>query len=173
MMPPQTTANQRRLLLDLLTPTVTDLGFDLEDVTVQLVGRRSLIRVVIDTDSGIALDDIATVSRAISTVLDVSADSISRGPYVLEVSSPGVDRPVSEPRHWRRALGRLVEVPVDGVPLTARIAEVIPSEGVRLSVDGVDRVVPWESLGTGRVQVEFRHSDVSTEDDLSEEAEED
>ena len=89
-------------------------GYDLEEVSVTAAGRRSLIRVTVDGDDGIDLDGIATVSRAVSEALDAAEQDgpAFAGPYVLEVSSPGVDRPLTEPRHWRRALGRLVTVPV-------------------------------------------------------------
>ena len=75
-------------------------------------GRRSVVRVVVDRDEGVTLDDIAEVSRAVSEVLDRNDDGMGRTPYVLEVTSPGVDRPLTEARHWRRNVGRLVTVAV-------------------------------------------------------------
>ncbi len=95
-------------LLDLLAPVVAAAGYDLEDVTVTAAGRRSLVRVIVDADEGVDLDGVADVSRAVSNALD-DGDAFA-GPFVLEVSSPGVDRPLTEPRHWRRARGRLVTV---------------------------------------------------------------
>src|SRR5580704_17593345 len=91
------TSAPRRHLLDLLTPIVSSLGFDLEDVTVQQVGRRSLVRVVVDGDDGVDLDDVAVISRAVSDALDTDSPggSAFAGPFVLEVSSPGVDRPLT------------------------------------------------------------------------------
>jgi ribosome maturation factor RimP len=79
------------------------------------------------------------------------------GAYVLEVTSPGVDRPLTEQRHWRRAAGRLVSVPVVGQPVTGRIAHVDDS-GVTLDTGGVSRQVPWADLGRGKVQIEFTHA---------------
>jgi len=144
----------RRRLVDALTPVVVDLGFDLEDVQVSTIGRRSVVRVVVDGDSGVDLDSVAEVSRALSDVLDGDREAGFSGPYVLEVSSPGVDRPLTEPRHWRRSVGRLVQVQVDGQPVTARV-EGVEESGVRLDFAGRSRVVDWPSLGEGRVQIEF------------------
>jgi ribosome maturation factor RimP len=146
----------RQHLLDVLTPVVTTAGYDLEDVSVIGAGRRSVVRVVVDRDGGIDLDAVAEVSRAVSDALDADAPGGSSfaGPYVLEVSSPGVDRPLSEPRHWRRAAGRLVRTTVADEPLTGRLVEVT-DQGVRIDAGGEIRAVGWEQLGAGRVQVEF------------------
>jgi ribosome maturation factor RimP len=95
----------------LLRPAVEALGLDLEDVRITAAGRRRLVRVVVDGDGGITLDDIADVSRDVVALLD-ARDPFGPAPYTVEVSSPGVDRPLTEPRHWRRAAGRLVTVPV-------------------------------------------------------------
>ena len=84
---------------------------DLEGVRVTSAGRRRLLRVVVDADGGVSLDDIEQVSRELSAVLDQAA-AMGEAPYTLEVSSPGVDRPLTEPRHWRRAVGRLVTAPL-------------------------------------------------------------
>lgn len=139
-----------------LEPLITRLGFDLEDVRVARVGRRTLVKVVVDAASGVELDDIADVSRAVDAELD--ADDPFSGPFVLEVSSPGVDRPLTEPRHWRRNVGRLVEVSRDGVPLTVRIVSA-DDGGVTFAVvgapTGATTHVAYDRLGPGRVQVEF------------------
>nr|WP_242902572.1 ribosome maturation factor RimP [Actinomadura terrae] len=95
----------------LLAPAVAEAGFDLEEVDVRPAGRRRLVKVVVDGDDGVALDDIARISESASALLDAS-EVMGTSPYVLEVTSPGVDRPLTEPRHWRRAVGRLVVVPL-------------------------------------------------------------
>ncbi|HWA65008.1 MAG TPA: ribosome maturation factor RimP [Mycobacteriales bacterium] len=136
-------------LRDLLGPVVTAAGYDLEDVEVSTAGRRSVVRVVVDRDGGIDLDAVAEISRPVSEALD-AADAFGESAYVLEVTSPGVDRPLTEPRHWRRNVGRLVEV--DGV--TARIADATDS-GVVLDVDGSPRELGYAELGAGKVVVEF------------------
>src|SRR3954469_2174271 len=95
-----------------IEPVVGSAGYDLEDLVVTPAGRRSVVRVVIDRDEGVTLDDIAEVSRAVSAALDENDGELGRGPYVLEVTSPGGDRPLTEPRHWRRNPGRLVTVAI-------------------------------------------------------------
>src|SRR3954451_21966512 len=102
-------AVSRQRVRDALDPLVTAAGYDLEDVSVTAAGRRSVVRVIVDRDGGVDLDAVAEVSRALSAGLDES-DVMGEAPYVLEVSSPGVDRALTEPRHWRRAIGRRVRV---------------------------------------------------------------
>jgi len=127
---------------------------------VTAAGRRSLIRVTVDGDDGIDLDGIATVSRAVSEALDAAEPSGAAfsGPYVLEVSSPGVDRPLTEPRHWRRGVGRLVCAPVgppgQQVDRTGRILAA-DEDGLTLEVDGQPHRHGWDEVGNGRIQIEF------------------
>jgi ribosome maturation factor RimP len=172
-MPPATAsasaAQAREHLLTLLGPIVAGAGYDLEDVTVTSAGRRSLVRVTVDADGGIDLDAVAVVSRIVSDALDADAATPGSpralaGAYVLEVSSPGVDRPLSDPRHWRRATGRLVRVDVDGSPVTGRVTTV-DDDGVVLDVEGSARRVDWSGLGRGKVQIEFNRAS----DDVEEE----
>jgi ribosome maturation factor RimP len=159
-------AQARDDLLRLLTPVVQDAGYDLEDVTVTSAGRRSLVRVIVDADGGVDLDGIAEVSRVVSDVLDRDAEggAAFSGPYVLEVSSPGVDRPLTEPRHWRRATGRLVTVSIADRTVTGRVVEANEA-GVTLDVNGSRTDVPWPELGRGKVQVEFTRSSAEDEDE--------
>jgi ribosome maturation factor RimP len=149
---------QRQQLQDFLDPVVSAAGFELVDLSVSSAGRRSLVRVIVDADDGIDLDGVAVVSRAISTAMD-SEDGDFAGPYVLEVSSPGVDRPLTEPRHWRRAIGRLVSVPIgDAEPVTGRV-QGVEQTGLRLQVAGTEHSYDWATVGTGRMQVEFSRPD--------------
>lgn len=164
---------QRSALIALLEPVVSGLEYDLEDVSVTAAGRRSVIRVVVDGDGGIDLDAVAEVSRAISDTLDEGADGgpAFAGPYVLEVTSPGVDRPLTEPRHWRRALGRLVSVPVGEQTLTGRVTSA-DDIGIHLLVGDTDRSLGYSELGRGKVQVEFaRPGSEPDEEDSDVEAE--
>jgi ribosome maturation factor RimP len=144
-----------------LEPVVAELGFDLEEVTAQRAGSRQLLRVVVDGDDGITLDDIAEVSQAVSTALDAS-DAMGEAAYDLEVTSPGVSRPLTLPRHWRRAVGRLVVVPLTaGGEVTGRVVAA-DEEGVTLELPGKkpgtkggERRLGFAELGRGKVQVEF------------------
>jgi ribosome maturation factor RimP len=168
-------ASAGRELAALLSRVVEETGLDLEDVAVTRVGHRAEVRVLVDRDGGVSLDDVAVVSQAISTVLDLpAADAIlGEQPYVLEVSSPGVDRPLVAARQWRRATGRLVRVrPAARPELTARIIAV-DADGVRLAVAGakpgapsVEHTLRFDELGPGLVQVEFnRPSPIDDEGD--------
>jgi ribosome maturation factor RimP len=98
-------------IVGLLEPAVAAMGMDLEDVRITSAGRRRLLRIVVDADGGVSLDDIALVSRELSATLDRAA-AMGEASYTLEVSSPGVDRPLTEPKHWRRAVGRMVTAPL-------------------------------------------------------------
>lgn len=142
-----------------IAPVVTRAGLDLEDVVVTPAGRRSLVRVVVDGDHGVTLDDIAELSQAVSAALDDDGDGLGSTPYVLEVSSPGVDRPLREPRHWRRAVGRLVEAELSaddplGSSVTGRVVA-SHDTGVTLDVDGTTTDLAYERIRRARVQVEF------------------
>ena len=156
-------------LARLLEPVIHAAGLDLETVRVSPAGRRRLLRLVVDADGGVALDQIAELSREVSARLDASG-VMGEVPYTLEVSSPGVDRPLTEPRHWRRAVGRLVSVPLtatDDSAFPGRTAAARPAPtvqgrvlvaddtGVTLDVDGDRAEFDYADLGPGRVQVEF------------------
>jgi ribosome maturation factor RimP len=149
----------RDRLFQVLGPVVTDAGFDLEDLTVSSAGQRRLIRAVIDGDTGIDLDDVAAVSEKISSALD-SAElaSLVSEPYVLEVTSPGTDRPLTQERHWRRAAGRLVSVEVAGKPVTGRV-KAATADGVELEVNGTSKLFALSELSAGRIQIEFNRPD--------------
>lgn len=145
-------------LCGVIEPVTGQAGVDLERVMVSRVGRRHLVRVIVDGDQGVGLDAIAEVSRAVSDALDAAEESgaaVVPGEYVLEVSSPGVERPLTEPRHWRRNLGRLVTVAAEGRSLTGRIVEAT-TEAVVLEVDGDRHRLLYRQLGSGRIQVELR-----------------
>jgi ribosome maturation factor RimP len=152
-----------------LEPVVADAvaraGYDLEDLHVQQAGRRRLVKVVVDRDSdtGIGLDQVADVSRAVSAALDSleeagSAGSPLGGPYTLEVTSPGLDRPLTKPRHWRRARLRKVAVRLaEQEKLTGRVgdADPEPDGGVALLVAGELRRVAYADIEHAVVEVEF------------------
>jgi ribosome maturation factor RimP len=143
-------------IAEVIRPVVAEAGMDLESVRVTAAGRRRLLRVVVDSDRGVSLDDAAVISRALSAALD-SVAVMGDFPYTLEVSSPGVDRPLTDPRHWRRAAGRLVKVTVaDSGAISGRVVSA-DTEGVILDVDGHRRRFRYADLGAGAVQVEFGH----------------
>jgi len=146
--------SDRDSLVRLLAPVVEAQGLDLEDVVVTQAGKRRQLRVVVDQDGGISLDTVAAVSTAVAAQLDDS-DAMGGSPYVLEVTSPGVDRPLTAPRHWRRNRTRLVKVATaEATALEGRLVEV-DDNGIGVESDGVVTRLAWDRVASGRVQVEF------------------
>lgn len=147
----------RQALLSGLAVPLSEMGVDLEDVEVSRAGRRELVRVVVDRDGGVDLDLVAAVSSRVSELLDSPplAGAVD-GPFVLEVTSPGVDRPLTQTRHWRRAVDRLVRVELrDGSVVEGRIVDVPDDVTVDLVADGERRSVAREEIARAVVQVEF------------------
>ncbi|ASW54064.1 ribosome maturation factor RimP [Plantactinospora sp. KBS50] len=190
---------RRQRLREVIEPVVAAAGYDLEDVSLSRAGRRHVVRVIVDGDAGVSLDAVAEVSRDVSKALDRAEETggdLLAGEYQLEVSSPGVDRPLTLPRHWRRNVGRLVRVTVR-VPgaLPAQRAGAVPEaeaessgaessgrdrqitgrvlaaddEWVTIDVAGEPARWSYPDLGPGRVQVEFTRLDDA--DDADESAE--
>jgi len=137
-----------------IEPVVRAVGLDLEEVTVTPAGRRRMVRVVVDRDGGLTLDDVAETSRVVSDALDAD-DLMGAAPYVLEVSTPGVDRLLTAPRHWRRATGRLVRATlVAGGEIVARVLQA-DDEGVEVELPGGRRRLAYSQVSRAQVQVEF------------------
>jgi ribosome maturation factor RimP len=142
-----------------LAPVVLDavrsVGFDLEQLDVRQAGRRRVVRVIVDSDHGVGLDEIAAASRAVSAALDERGDLLA-GPYTLEVTSPGVDRPLTKPHHWRRARLRLVRVQLtDGGELLGRTGDA-DDDGVVLLVEGSLRRLAYRDVARATVEIEFK-----------------
>jgi ribosome maturation factor RimP len=130
------------------------LGLDLEAVEITPAGKRRILRVAVDKDGGVTLDEVADATREINRVLDES-DVMGEQPYTLEVTSRGVDRPLTLPRHWRRNAGRLVKVTfADGSAATGRILE-SDDDSATLEVSGQRRAVAFGEVTKALVQVEF------------------
>ncbi|AEM81764.1 ribosome maturation factor RimP [Streptomyces violaceusniger] len=170
-----TTQSER--LRGLLEPLVSARDLDLEEVEVTPAGRRRVLRVVVDSDDGVQLDTCAELSRDISQTLD-DTDAMGQVAYVLEVTSPGAERPLTEPRHYRRATGRLMRARLtDDAELVARIVSV-DDEGLDLEVPGVKgrkptaRRLAFEEISKARVEIEFNRKPeekTAGEDDESKE----
>jgi ribosome maturation factor RimP len=146
-------------ITDALRVPLSALGLDLEAVEVTPAGKKRVLRVAVDKDGGVTLDDIAEAARAVSREMD-DDDLMGEQAYTLEVTSRGVDRPLTEPRHWRRNRDRLVTVALrDGVRLTGRIGDA-DERTATLDVSGQPRRVPYDQVAKALVQVEFnRKSD--------------
>jgi ribosome maturation factor RimP len=144
-------------VIELLDGEFARAGYEIEDVVIDTAVRPPRITVVADGDDPLDLDSIAELSRSASDVLD----RIDTPPYVLEVTSPGVDRPLTAEKHYRRARGRKVELTLsDGSQLTGRLGE-IRGGTVRLVVrEGAKanfsiRELPVDGITKAVVQVEF------------------
>lgn len=149
----------RDRLVALLGPVVSAAGLDLEDVVVRPAGRRLLVQVFVDKDGGVDLDDVARVSQDVSAKLDES-DALGDGPYTLEVGSPGVDRPLTLPRHWRRAVGRLVAVTLSsGETFTGRLVA-LTGDDAQLDTDTGTRTIAIAAVTRAVVEVEFNVPDL-------------
>jgi ribosome maturation factor RimP len=148
----------REQLVEELTGPLLDAGYDLEAVEVGPAGRRRLVRVAIDKDGGVTMDEVAEATKAVSALLDES-DALGEQPYTLEVTSPGVDRPLTLPRHWRRNQGRLVAVQLTGgEQVNGRVAAASEGE-VELQTDNGSRTLALSEVAKARVQVEFNRKD--------------
>jgi ribosome maturation factor RimP len=154
-------SGDERRLQQVVAEVTAAAGYDLEELTVRAAGRRRVVRVVIDADAGVTLDAAAEISRAISERLDAAGEDDPTGtaPYTLEVTSPGIGRPLTLPRHFRRARTRLVVlVTADGKQVTGHVAGVSDSavELVLSGRKGVSQVqVPFADIERARVEVEF------------------
>ena len=147
-------------LAEVLEPAVAPLDLDLEAVELSNAGRRRLLRVIVDADvdddgtTGLTLDRLAEATRVVSQALDVS-DAMGEQAYTLEVTSPGVDRPLTAPRHWRRNVGRKVTVTAsDQTRRTGRI-RTVGEESVTLDVGGTEVEMRYDNIAKALVQVEF------------------
>jgi len=155
-----------RKLAGLIQPVVAAAGMDLESVRMSVAGKRRLLRVIVDSDRGVSLDAAADVSRDVSAALDAT-NALGDHPYTLEVSSPGVDRPLTEPRHWRRARGRLVRVKVTGEGAVEGRLLAADADGVTLGLPKGERRFSYPDMGAGSVQVEFGRIPDAELDDFS------
>jgi ribosome maturation factor RimP len=138
---------------ELATP-LSALGLDVEAVELTAAGKRSVLRIAVDGDEGVTLDDIANAAKKVSETLDAT-DVMGEQSYTLEVTSRGVDRPLTLPRHWRRNNDRLVKVTTtDGDTVTGRILR-SDDQAATLDVEGTSREVDYAEVAKALVQVEF------------------
>ena len=142
-------------LTELLTPAVRDAGFVLEEVKVTPAGKRRIIAVIIDgLERNPSLDEVTVVSRIVSEILD-NYSQVGEMPFTLEVTTPGVDRPLTQPRHWRKNIGRLVKVtPIEGEIFTSRILSVSET-GATLE----DRHIEFSKIKRAQVEIEFNRKE--------------
>ncbi|MGZ5398856.1 MAG: ribosome maturation factor RimP [Nocardioides sp.] len=146
-------ATRDRIEAELVDP-LSALGLDVEAVEITPAGKRRILRVAVDKDGGVTLDDVADATRAVAAVLDDS-DVMGEMPYTLEVTSRGVDRPLTLARHWRRNTDRLVKVTLaDGEEVTGRIVD-CDDATAQVEVGGERRQLSYADVTKALVQIEF------------------
>jgi len=142
----------------LVSDCVTAMGLDVEAVELSSGGRRRVLRIALDADGGIGIDHITDATRALSEVLD-SSDVMGSQAYTLEVTSRGVEQPLTLPRHWRRNAGRLVRVTLDDdTTLDGRIGDSDDS-GVELNTKKDATRIAYDQIVTALVQTELNRKD--------------
>jgi ribosome maturation factor RimP len=147
---------------ELVTPAVSDLGFYLEDVHVATPGNHRIVTCIVDGDLSLNLDQVTSVSRVISELLDEAA-FMGETPFTLEVTSPGVDRPLTQPRHFAKNVDRLLKiVKLDGSEVTGRILS-NTDQDVTLTVtvkkETVEQTVALADIKRAVVEIEFNRKD--------------
>ena len=141
-------------IFELVEPAVTNAGFFLEDVNVATPGKSRIISVIVDSNQSLNLDQVTSVSREVSALLD-NANFLGDKPYTLEVTSPGIDRPLTKARHWHKNVGRLVKVVmIDGTTFSGRIKSSNEISAV-IEHKGEDTVL-FNEIKRAQIEVEFK-----------------
>ena len=157
--------NNQELIAEIsaaITPAITAADCYLEEVTIAPAGKSRILTVIVDSDSHLNLDQVTVVSRAVSEVVE-ALPALGDQPFTLEVTSPGVDRPLTQPRHWRKNKGRLINIVlIDGSAAKGRIGE---SADDSVTIDG--KIIELALIKRATIEVEFKSltADASSEGD--------
>ena len=147
---------------ELVTPAVSDQGFYLEDVHVATPGSHRIVTCIVDGDASLNLDQVTTVSRVISELLD-EALFMGETPFTLEVTSPGVDRPLTQPRHFAKNVDRLLKIiKLDGSEVTGRILSNTDHDvtlTVTVKKETIEQTVSLSEIKRAVVEIEFNRKD--------------
>jgi ribosome maturation factor RimP len=147
---------------ELVTPAVSDLGFYLEDVHVATPGSHRIVTCIVDGDASLNLDQVTSVSRVISELLDEAA-FMGETPFTLEVTSPGVDRPLTQPRHFAKNVDRLLKIiKLDGSEVTGRILSNTDKDvtlTVTVKKETIEQTVSLADIKRAVVEIEFNRKD--------------
>jgi ribosome maturation factor RimP len=141
---------------DAVEPVVRDLGLELYDVEVAGSGRAKVVRVLVDRDGGVDLDTVGRAAERISPVLD--GERMARalpGPYALEVSSPGLERPLRRPDHFRRAVGSTVSVKAGGRRVRGVLTSADEDAFVIVCDDTTEERIPYADAAQVRTVFEW------------------
>lgn len=134
-----------------ITPALSDLGFFLEDITITSAGRRSMLTVIVDGDTHLSLDQVTVATKAIGEIVE-NIQSLGQAPFTLEVTSPGLDRPLTKPRHWRKNIYRLVKIVLlDGKEVKGRV-----KDATEVSATVGEQVVKFSDIKRATLEIEFK-----------------
>ncbi len=134
-----------------ITPAITSHECFLEEVTLTPAGKRRIMTVIVDSESHLSLDQVTAVSKDVSEIVE-NLPALGDLPFTLEVTSPGVDRPLTVPRHWRKNKGRLVKVTLEnGELFTGRIGS-----SSETSVEIGEKEIAFEAISKAMIEIEFK-----------------
>ena len=134
-----------------ITPALKSLGFYLEDITITSAGKRSMLTVIVDGDTHLSLDQVTAATKAIGELVE-GIQSLGDTPFTLEVTSPGIDRPLTKPRHWRKNIDRLIKVILlDGKEVKGRI-----KDASELSATVDQQVILFTDIKRATLEIEFK-----------------
>lgn len=134
-----------------IEPIIKATGNYLEDITIQSAGKRRMITVLVDGQTHLNLDQVTAITKDISEVME-NLPGLGDIPFTLEVSSPGIDRPLTLARHWRKNLGRLVAVTLqDGNVIKGRIGQASEKD---VAID--EATISFDEIKKAILEVEFK-----------------
>jgi ribosome maturation factor RimP len=143
--------NKKEEIAAAITPTIESLGFYLEDLNITSAGRRSMLTIIVDGDTHLTLDQVTSVTKAIGEIVE-NIQSLGESAFTLEVTSPGLDRPLTKPRHWRKNIDRLVKIILlDGKEIKGRVKDV--SE-ITVTVD--EQLINFSEIKRATLEIEFK-----------------
>jgi ribosome maturation factor RimP len=143
--------SNKEQVLAVITPAIESLGFYIEDITITSAGKRSMLTVIVDGDTHLSLDQVTVDTKAISEIVE-NLPTLGNDPFTLEVTSPGLDRPLTKPRHWRKNQDRLIKIVLtDGKEVSGRI-----KDSTERSVTVDDQVINFADIKRATLEVEFK-----------------
>jgi ribosome maturation factor RimP len=143
--------NNKEQVAAVITPAIQALGFYVEDISITSAGRRSMLTVIVDGDTHLSLDQVTVATKAISEIVE-NLPTLGNNPFTLEVTSPGLDRPLTKPRHWRKNKDRLIKIVLnDGKEITGRIKD---STDDQVTVD--EQKVAFVDIKRATLEIEFK-----------------
>ena len=143
----------REDIFDKISPLVQKFDFELEDVILKSAGKNTIVQVLVDKDSGISLDEVANLSTKLSDFFDENS-LMGNKSYTLDVGSPGIDRPLTKLRHWKKNLDRLVKIHSKTNIFEGRIKKVEETE-VQIEIKGKLQSFQYSDISKAIIQVEF------------------